>query len=194
MRDFLIRLSNQLSPLMSKYLRGLRVYLKSKHAFTAWKLYTLSDETNKFQHITEAVNYVRVAGANNRLPQTYFEFGCHSGRTFSAAVNAANYLGLKNFEFHAFDSFQGLPETSDEDGFLKREHLKLRRADFLKIVKKRTGMSLSLSSIHRGFYSESLNAELLPKLPKIGVVHVDVDLYSATLELFEFIKPLLCDE
>ena len=50
--------------------------------------------------ITEAMNYLRIAGANNRLPNTYFEFGCHSGRTFSAAINAANYLKMDGCEFH----------------------------------------------------------------------------------------------
>ena len=43
----------------------------------------MSDEINKYQYI-KAINYLRFAGANNRLPHTYFEFGCHSGRTFSA--------------------------------------------------------------------------------------------------------------
>lgn len=59
------------------------VFLRSHHIFSSWKIYIMSDEINKYQYI-KAINYLRFAGANNRLPHTYFEFGCHSGRTFSA--------------------------------------------------------------------------------------------------------------
>ena len=193
MRDFLVRVSNLLHPSISRWIRGFLVYIKSRHSFSAWKMYIASDEVAKFQHITEAINYLRVAGANNRLPQTFFEFGCHSGRTFSAAVNAVSYLGMQNFQFHAFDSFEGLPETSDEDGFFKTGTFDTSESDFVSIVKRRTGKVLSPDSIHKGYYSESLTADLKSKLPMVGVLHVDVDLYSSTIELFDFIKPLLCD-
>jgi hypothetical protein len=193
MRDFLLRASNLLPPPIAKSIRGFLVFIKSRHAFSAWKMYTLSDEVNKFQHITEAINYLRIAGVNNRLPQTYFEFGCHSGRTFSAAVNAVSYLGMQNFQFHAFDSFEGLPETSDKDGYFDEGTFNTSESDFVSIVKRRTGKVLGSDSIHKGYYSESLTADLKNKLPKVGVIHVDVDLYSSTTELFNFIKPLLCD-
>ena len=88
MKSLLVKISNLINPSLSKFLRGILVFLRSRHIYSAWKIYTLSDETNKYQHITEAMNYLRIAGANNRLPNTYFEFGCHSGRTFSAAINA----------------------------------------------------------------------------------------------------------
>ena len=29
------------------------------------------------------------------------------------------------------------------------------------------------------------------RMPKVGMVHIDVDLYSSTMEVLEFIKPLL---
>ena len=45
--------------------------------------------------------------------------------------------------------------------------------------------------IIEGFFSETLNAELQNKLPKAGIVHIDVDLYSSTVEILNFIKPLL---
>ena len=193
MKGFLVTVLNLLHPSISKLIRGLLVFIKSRHAFSAWKAYTLSDEVNKFQHITEAINYLRIAGANSRLPQTYFEFGCHSGRTFSAAVNAVNYFGMQEFKLHAFDSFEGLPETSSDDGFFEKGTFSTSQYDFVNIVKRRTGKTIGPEFIHKGYYSDSLTAELKRKLPKIGVIHVDVDLYSSTIELFDFVKPLLCD-
>ena len=193
MRNLLIRISNLVNPSISKIIRGFLVFIRSRHIYSSWKIFTISDEVNKYQHITEAINYLRIAGANNRLPYTYFEFGCHSGRTFSTAINAVNYLKMKNFEFHAFDSFGGLPATSEDDGYFKEGTFNTSDKDFINIVKRRTGMRLTDNYIHKGFYSESLTKELQKELPKAGVIYVDVDLYSSTLELFEFMEPLLCD-
>ena len=55
--------------------------------------YKLSDERDKFQHISEAVNYMRVA----EMPNVFFEFGCSSGRTFSAVLLAAKYFRVVCF-------------------------------------------------------------------------------------------------
>lgn len=193
MKKFLVRISNLINPTLSQFIRGLLVFFRSRHLYSAWKIYILSDETNKYQHITEAFNYLRIAGADKRLPQTYFEFGCHSARTFSAAINAANFLNMNHCDFHAFDSFEGLPITTKEDGYFEAGTFNTSQADFLKIIKRRTGKKLTSNNVHKGFYSESLSAELQKSLPKAGIIHVDVDLYSSTIELFEFMKPLLCD-
>ena len=151
------------------------------------KWYVESDEKFKYIHILEAVNYIRVA----ELPNVFFEFGCHSGRTYSAALLASKFLNfeLENF---AFDSFEGLPETDiEEDGIFRTGSFCTSKSDFLKIVKQKTGLDLDNDHIIKGFYSDSLTTELLERMPKVGMVHIDVDLYSSTMEVLEFIKPLL---
>ena len=155
--------------------------------------YTFTDEHLKFVHILEAVNYVKVAGADgDALPQTYFEFGCHSGRTFSAAVNAARLLWARDPKFYAFDSFEGLPETyGEEDGYFQEGTFCTCRDDFVGIVRKTTGLSLDDKYIVQGYYCDSLTPEVQARMPKAGVVHIDVDLYSSTVEVLVFIKPLL---
>ena len=100
---------------------------------------------------------------------------------------------MDDFEFHAFDSFQGLPETDEADGYFEEGTFDTSQADFVSIVKRRTGKLLAGDSIHSGFYVDSLTTELQARLPKIGVLHVDVDLYSSTVELLDFVEPLLCD-
>ncbi len=155
--------------------------------------YKYTDEHLKFVHILEAINYMRVAGAAGEvLPQNYFEFGCHSGRTFSAAVNAAGYLGMPNAEFYAFDSFEGLPPTSaGEDGIFQSGSFSTSRADFVRIVERKTGLRLGDQYIVQGYYSDSLTAALQTRMPKAGIVHIDVDLYSSTVDVLRFVKPLL---
>ena len=122
------KLKDQLKLLLRKLpnnflekLKFLKYFLLENHLLEARNQYKYSDENKKFVHILEAVNYIKNAGNQGELlPQTYFEFGCHSGRTFSAAVNASNFLKAKNFNFYAFDSFQGLPVCNQEiDGIFK---------------------------------------------------------------------------
>lgn len=169
-------------------------FLKSKLK-KIHELYRFSDENLKLTHILEGINYLRVAGNYGEfIPKTFFEFGCHSGRTFVTAVNSAKYLNLKDIEFFAFDSFQGLPKTiSKFDGVFKKGTFKTKLEEFKNIVKNKTYLRLKNQNLTSGFYEKTLNKELQNKLPKIGMVHIDVDLYSSTCEVLNFIKPLLVE-
>jgi O-methyltransferase len=154
----------------------------------AW--YLKSDELDKYQHISEAVNYLRVA----ELPAVFFEFGCSSGRTYSAALLAAKYFHLP-LDAYAFDSFEGLPETNKvEDGIFKAGSFSTSLSKFKKIVKKRTKVELGEDRTIVGFYENSLTVDLKRSLPnEVGFVHIDVDLYSSTVTVLEFIKDILID-
>ena len=159
-----------------------------RHAYRALKDYRYTDEHLKFVHILEAMNYARVAA----VPSVYFEFGCHSGRTFSAAVRAARYLNMNDAQFFAYDSFKGLPEVNtQEDGTFQSGSFATSKEEFVRLVKTRSGLQLPRENIIEGFYGESLTHELQTRMPKVGVVHIDVDLYSSTVEVLAFIKPLL---
>ncbi len=174
-----------------KILIDLRFNIKSPHLATTKKLYKFTDEELKFTHILEAFNYLKVAGHNGLIPPVFFEFGCHSGRTFSSAINSSNYLNIENCEFFAFDSFEGLPETNLEDGYFEEGTFYTSEEDFKKIVKNNTGIVLSEKQLIKGFFSNTLTDDLRKTLPKVGIVHIDVDLYSSTIEVLNFIKPLL---
>ena len=183
---------NQLPDSVRRAVYQLRLAAQQPKLYPALKDYTYTDERLKFVHILECMNYVRVAGAGGAIPPVYFEFGCHSGRTFSAAVRAAKFLNIQNTQFYAFDSFEGLPPTNpEEDGYFRTGAFATSRSAFLRIVKQRTGLRLEPDHVVQGFYSDSLTAELQRRMPKVGVVHIDVDLYSSTVHLLEFIKPLI---
>ena len=158
--------------------------------YRAHQDYKLTDERLKYAHIVEAVNYARIA----ELPSVFFEFGCHSARTFSAAARATKYLGIKNAQLFAFDSFQGLPETSkQEDGVFEKGTFNTAIEEFTSLVKKKSGLKLDNTNIIPGYYSESLTSDLQQRLPKVGVVHIDVDLYSSTVDVLNFLKPLMVE-
>jgi O-methyltransferase len=176
-----------------RFLKNVYYAFFDRFRHLSHKNYIFSDEKLKFTHILEGINYMRVAGNNGKdLPLTYFEFGCHSGRTFSAAINAAKYLKMHNCEFFAFDSFQGLPQTNEAvDGIFKTGEFSTSREDFIKIIKQKTKFNENDINIIEGFYETSLTGDLQSKMPKIGMLHIDVDLYSSTKDILKFAKPLL---
>ena len=152
------------------------------------KWYLETDEKFKFIHILEAVNYMKVA----QLPNVFFEFGCHSGRTYSAALSASQFLKFE-IENFAFDSFQGLPEVSKtEDGSFRTASFNTSKKEFVQIVNKRTGVLLKEAQLIEGYYEKSLTDKLSERLPEsVGFVHIDVDLYSSTVIVLDFIKDFL---
>ena len=177
---------------LKKQIRSLIFAIKNPKLLEVKKDYKYTDEHLKFVHILESINYLKVAGHGNKIPPVFFEFGCHSGRTFSAAVNAANYVGLDEAKFFAFDSFQGLPRTSEmEDGIFQEGEFSTSASEFKKIIKRKTGLTLDNKNIIEGFYSDSLSSALQESMPQAGIVHIDVDLYASRVEVLKFIKPLI---
>ncbi len=181
-------LLNKLPAPVVKGLYRLRFALLQPKLYPALMDYTYTDERLKCVHILEAMNYARVVG----LPNVYFEFGCHSARTFSAAVRAARYLKMKDAQFYAFDSFQGLPVINTaEDGYFKTGSFATSLEEFVRLVHQKSGLRIDRENVIEGFYSDSLTSDLQARMPKAGVVHIDVDLYSSTVEVLRFIKPLV---
>src|ERR1700722_15816037 len=49
---------------------------------------------------------------DNRVRGDYHEFGCHRCRTFRMALTEARRHNVESMKFFAFDSFEGLPDSS----------------------------------------------------------------------------------
>jgi len=138
-------------PKLKYFLKAVYYLIFRRKLYGAHKNYTFSDEKLKFTHILEAVNYIRVAG----LPYNYYEFGCHSARTFSAAASAFKYLKMNQFELYAFDSFEGLPDTiKDKDGYFQGGTFSTSISDFLYLVKRQSGLILNPENCIKGYYEK----------------------------------------
>ena len=80
------------------------------------------------------------------LNPIYFEFGCYSGRTFSAAINAYNFFKIKNFSAYAFDSFRGLPENEEtQSSVFKPGSFSMSKINFVQEVFNNTNHRLKKS-------------------------------------------------
>jgi hypothetical protein len=100
---------------------------------------------------------------DNRVHGDYFEFGCHRCRTFRMALTEARRHNLASMQFHAFDSFEGLPEpTSDTSVEIwKRGALTTSEQAFLEMVKAH-GIYVDRVKTIKGYYSESLTRAAAP--------------------------------
>jgi hypothetical protein len=129
---------------------------------------------------------------NQPINGWYLEFGCHTGRTMRAAWDAFHVL--YDWNYAAFDSFEGLPELEDIDRMpiWKKGMLKTSEDQFIRIV-TRHGLAREKLITVKGFYSESLNQATRERLlpGAAAVVYIDCDLYRSTTQVLEFIKPLL---
>jgi hypothetical protein len=133
---------------------------------------------------------------DNRVHGDYFEFGCHRCRTFRMALTEARRHNLATMEFHAFDSFEGLPEpTSDTSVEIwKRGALTTSEGAFIGMVKDH-GIYVDRVKTIKGYYADSLTkarqADYVKSARKIALVNVDCDLYESAVPVFDFVEPLL---
>lgn len=113
----------------------------------------------------------------------FIEFGVYQGHSI---LQYYSYYLQNDIEpdFYGFDSFEGLPEEKLDphspwhtgqfnlDGQINPELLNKKGINIIK-----------------GWFGETLNDEFLNKIQnkKIGLIHIDCDIYSSTLEVLEFL-------
>ncbi len=73
---------------------------------------------------------------DNRVNGDYLEFGCHRCRTFRMVLSEARRHNLSDMQFHAFDSFEGLPAPEHENAveFWQLGTISTSQEDFLRMV------------------------------------------------------------
>lgn len=129
---------------------------------------------------------IKALRLNKELPGHYYEFGLYKGYSFYKAIKASP--DIKHF---AFDSFEGLPENNEGGKFNKGEYA--GSLDYVKENLKKRGALGDTEFFYKGFYNETLTHELQQKLKNdlAKVILVDCDLYSSTVPVLTFIKPML---
>jgi len=123
----------------------------------------------------------------NRIDGVYAEFGCHEIKTFRFALNTLGQYRRPNkiSHFYAFDSFEGMPEPEgiDKQKIWRKgmNHTTLER--FKAVCKK----DLHRITATKGFFCDSLPGFNWNAGHKIACAYIDVDYYSSTREVLNFI-------
>ncbi len=123
-----------------------------------------------------------------------FEFGVFRGSSYVyQAEQIKKYYPSSSIA--GFDSWQGLPDET-EGVWIPERHARgeyaapkdevLRKLDLIGVIPDDKQFRLI-----DGFYSDSLVPELRETFDPLIFVNIDVDIYVSTIELLDFIEPML---
>lgn len=133
--------------------------------------------------------------ANNEVRGDYLEFGVFEGNTFLHAWRTAQRYQLPS-RFHAFDSFQGLPEPAliDAGGQFHAGQYSASQALFQSTL-RRGRVDMSRLTITPGFFADTLTTERqsMIDLRAAAVIWIDCDLYESTVPVLEFLSDVIVD-
>lgn len=132
----------------------------------------------------------------------YYEFGVGRGRTMMRFVKALKLycrlagIDLYSYSISGFDSFEGLPAKEsvrdDHAGWYQKQfHYTVE--DITKRVGSQIDMSRGTVRFVKGFFRDSLTPELAAELSARppSIVTIDVDYYSSTKTVLEWLSPIL---
>lgn len=131
----------------------------------------------------------------NNVSGDYHEFGVFEGRSFIKNTLAfRKMLGAQDFnnmKFWAYDSFEGLPETTDKyaPAHFSKGAYSAPKELFIENVKK-AGIGAAQLEVVSGFYDKSLTEDLARKTfkdHKIRMTYIDCDIYESCAPIFNFI-------
>lgn len=125
---------------------------------------------------------------------TCLEFGVFRGGTYAYQAEQINKHHPAS-KLIGFDSWQGLPEETEGIWIPERHAKGEYAAPKDEVLRKLSAAGLSAQDprfrLVDGFYSESLTPELRDSIGSLIFVNIDVDIYSSTIELLDFIEPML---
>ncbi len=164
----------------------------------AWKFFRYPNpkwyinERELKPHFRDALRYL-VSKSENSQTGDYLEFGVCRGSSMLLMYEALQEANLGQVRLFGFDSFEGLP--ADEEGQWTAGSFSANVNDVLQRFSEKN-VDMARVNLIKGFYNDTLNNELVAKhkLIKAGVIMIDCDLYSSTIEALEFCEPLIQDE
>ncbi len=128
----------------------------------------------------------------------YLEFGVFRGETFRTSMIATKKIFNKNQPFSgrflAFDSFEGLPKVAslhnEKNIFLEGEYSASVEVFFKTLGPLGKNQKIE---IIKGWFNKTLNEKTLQdlKLTKAAFVNIDCDLYESTVDVLNFIYPII---
>ena len=157
------------------HIADLSIWIK-KHKNSGWNdFYSPKFNYNKREELHE---YVIETQKIDSEPIDYLEFGVSTGSSFRWWINR---LQNKESKFYGFDTFSGLPE--DWGPFKKGEM-------------NNNNIPPEIEDNRHAFYQGLFQQTLIPFLKNYNsrsrkVIHLDADLYSATLYVLTTIHPYL---
>ncbi|MEQ9372565.1 MAG: TylF/MycF/NovP-related O-methyltransferase [Coleofasciculus chthonoplastes F3-SA18-01] len=152
-----------------------------------------SDAQLKYSAKKQFFRYAFKTISFNKIDGDYVEFGCHGGMTFGLAWHEIQRRKIIA-KMWAFDSFEGLPESSD----IKDKHPQWTKGNMktsleqFHFICSGHGIPQDRYEAVAGYYSDTLS-QLQKEAPptNICLAYIDCDMYSSTKSVLEFLMPRL---
>ncbi|MDB5947611.1 MAG: uncharacterized protein JWQ33_2637 [Ramlibacter sp.] len=126
----------------------------------------------------------------------YLEFGVFNGTSMLCMHRALLKAGLVHPRLVGFDSFEGMPtQSADEDNGVWKPGQFFSSLEYTRARLSREGVDWKRTHLIKGWFSETATPETARrlKLQKAGVIMIDCDLYSSTVDALLFCEPLIRD-
>jgi hypothetical protein len=152
-------------------------------------------EFYRYDHVYDVL---KEFGAACDGPFSVLEFGTSAGYSFVKLLYATQYLGMTEaVTVHGFDSFEGLPETTDPrdadfsvdgDRWVAGEY----RADY-QTLHDYCSRRFRNFQLHKGYFEDTLTPPLLASLMQDQpiLVWIDADYYTSARAVMERLLPVL---
>ena len=157
----------------------------------------LRNMANGFYRIDHIYEVLREFDQNFEGKFSVMEFGVADGYAFTKKLYAAQYLKMTDrVVFHAFDTFEGLPELEDavDRSLISGDDweagtYKGRYEDLESYCAGR----YNNFELHRGLFEETVTDDFLATLleNKPALIWIDCDYYSSTKSIFEKLIPYI---
>jgi O-methyltransferase len=197
MKKFFRRVLKPISTILTKFFFDIEV-VKPQIKKIYWQ------ESNAFKW---ASSYI----IKNQIEGDYLEFGVWKGNSFiemyrQMKINSKIFYEtnekkkpgkikniFKDMRFHAFDSFEGLPESNLQKPIQYFSGNYSAEEDVFMNNLIKSGIDLNKVTVTKGWFNQSLNEECIEKinLKNIAVAYIDCDLLESTLPVLNFINPYI---
>lgn len=162
---------------------------------------------NKSSILNHACKFV----VNERIKGDYYEFGVFQGATLISAYWLLKQMherktgsdprytndAWENMVFHAYDSFEGLPQLSDEDKY-SEDFKEGQYACDEKFVQNNLithKVDIQKVRFYKGWFEQTCNPAnfKITQPQKACIIWLDCDLYSSACDVFRLISCLIQD-
>ncbi|GLS35955.1 hypothetical protein GCM10010869_15440 [Mesorhizobium tianshanense] len=120
------------------------------------------------------------------VPGDFCELGCHEGKSAVVFQRILQHYDPGR-NLHLYDSFEGLPNASAEDG-----HANAHKGDMATtqdaLIANFKRLNLRQPILHQGWFEDTLPTQLPDK---IAFAHLDGDLYDSVKVSLEYVYPRL---
>jgi O-methyltransferase len=173
-------LSSTLRPVLN-----LRRVLKVR-GWTTWR--PLIPEEHFKAAVRGAIARLREVEPEGRFGD-YLEFGVSRGTSMACVFDVLREERLEQVRLLGFDSFEGLPPESAEEGWVPGSYASTLSAT--RHYLRGRGVDLDRVTLVPGWFKDTLTEETRTslRLGKVSLVMVDCDIFSASRDALEFAAP-----